>query len=156
VPEEDYDPGVTTRSRWEGDWRETGLRSGGGETAPIEQLVEDMRRDGWVAEDPIGFLGPTIRTWLDADGASMWRLREWSVDAGRLILDVAWLRAGRMRDLRADVFALIGAFAEGSTHVRQLGGDDAESVEFHVTTGEPDGEFAAHGHVVVVRAHRGG
>ena len=75
-----------------------------------------------------------------------------AVEHDRLVVDVAWRRAGRRRDLRADAYALIGSFAEATTSVVQR--QDGDVVLFEVATGQPDGEFAPHGHLIVVRVER--
>jgi hypothetical protein len=53
-----------------------------------------------------------------------------------------------LRHLRAEVFTLIGRFAEGSTYVRQATIEGM--LEFHVTTGlvGNDTSFRPHGHLV--------
>ncbi len=137
------------RPRWDGDARGTGVASAGDATGPIDQLVLDMREAGWVAEDPVGHLGPKLRAWLADRGADAWELRSLAVEQDRLVVDVAWRRDGRIRDLRADAYALIGSFAEAMTSVVQR--SDGGLVVFDVATGQPDGEFAAHGHLVSVR-----
>ena len=87
--------------------------------------------------------------WLADRGAETWELLALTVEDDRLVIDVAWRRDGRIRDLRADAYALIGSFAESTTHVAQR--SDGDRVVFEVATGQPDGEFAAHGHLVLVR-----
>ena len=60
-----------------------------------------------------------------------------------------WRRAGRARDLRADVAALVGSFAEAQTMLVTVG--SGLTATFVVATGQPSGaEFAAHGHLVRV------
>ena len=137
------------RPRWDGDTRGSGVANADDATGPIEQLVLDMRQAGWVTEDPVGHLGPKLRAWLADRGADAWELRSLAVEQDRLVIDVAWRRDGPIRDLRADAYALIGSFAEAATSVVQR--SDGGLVVFDVATGQPDGEFAAHGHLVSMR-----
>ncbi len=137
------------RPRWDGDDRGTGIADAGDATRPLDELRHDMAEPGWVTEDPLDHLGPKLRTWLTDRGAGTWQLRSLSVEHDRLVIDVAWRRAGRRRDLRADAYALIGSFAEATTSIVQR--LDGDVIVFEVATGQPDGEFAAHGHLVVVR-----
>jgi catechol 2,3-dioxygenase-like lactoylglutathione lyase family enzyme len=115
-------------------------------TIPLEQLLGDMRAPEWLTEDPVIHLGPKLEAWLADRGADAWQLLALSVEHDRLVVDVAWRREGRRRDLRADAYALIGSFAEATTNVVQR--SDGDTVVFEVATGQPDGEFAAHGHLV--------
>jgi len=60
-----------------------------------------------------------------------------------------WRRSGRARDLRADVAALVGSFAETQTMLVSLG--SGLTATFVVATGQPhNGELSAHGHLVRV------
>jgi hypothetical protein len=136
------------RPRWDGDTRGIGVRSAEDATGPFDGLMADMRRADWVSEEPIAHLEPKLRAWLDERGADAWELRTLSVEEDRLVIDVTWLRRGRIRDLRADAFALIGSFAEAVTAVSQRA--EGATVVFEVATGQPDGQFAPHGHLVVV------
>jgi hypothetical protein len=142
------------RPRWDGDTRGSGVASADDATAPLDQLLGEMRGPGWVTEDPLGHLGPKLQAWLADRGTHAWQLAALSTDHHRLIVDVAWLRHGRRRDLRADAYALIGSFAEAMTSVAQR--SDGDTVVFEVATGQPDGVFAAHGHLVVVRVTTAG
>jgi hypothetical protein len=137
------------RPRWDGDTRGMGVADAVDATIPLEQLLGDMRAPEWLTEDPVIHLGPKLEAWLADRGADAWQLLALSVEHDRLVVDVAWRREGRRRDLRADAYALIGSFAEATTNVVQR--SDGDTVVFEVATGQPDGEFAAHGHLVVVR-----
>ena len=57
------------------------------------------------------------------------------------------------RDLRGVAFALLGAFAELSTHVVEEANDARDELEVVVTTGilASESGFAPHGHVVRLR-----
>ena len=71
-----------------------------------------------------------------------------------LVVDVRWSsdRAPRPDEVRASAFALLGTIAEHSTHIRQR--TDGPHVIFEMATGTVAGEtpFAAHGHLVRLRA----
>ncbi len=142
-------PEMEHRARWDGDERMTGVRSADDATGPIQRLLDDMGGPGWVSEEPVAHLGPKLRAWLADQRADAWRLIALSVESDRLVVDVAWQGEGRIRDLRADAYALIGSFAEAMTNVVQR--RDGEVVVFDVATGQPDGEFEAHGHLLVIR-----
>lgn len=109
-----------------------------------------MSEAGWVAEDPDAHLLSHILRGCERSG----RLRAVGEpsDGTPSTVTLEWSpqRATRT-ELREDVFAVIGAFAELSTHVRQCIVDDA--VEFDVTTGMLADEtaLATHGHLVRLR-----
>jgi len=141
------------RRRWDGDERRTGVRSGHPEVGTIANLTTPMARDGWLTEDPIEHLGPKLQEWLDAHGDGPWRVESLSLDNDWLVVDARWLRHGRRRELRADAYALIGALTESTSFIEQR--HEAGVLVYEVATGQPDGEFAAHGHLVRVRIHGG-
>jgi hypothetical protein len=136
--------------RWEEDERGIGIARGDAFAPRVEKLLATMRADGWVAEQPEAHLLPHIRRWCEETG----RLRvlgERSEDAV-YIVELEWAAPDAPRpELRADVFALVGTFAESSTHVRQRTG--VEAVEYDVTTGmlEDETPFRTHGHLVRLR-----
>jgi hypothetical protein len=67
------------------------------------------------------------------------------------VVELVHESAERPAHVRADVFAVIGSFAEGSTHVRERSTDAV--VEFDVATGLLDDQtpFRSHGHLVRFR-----
>ena len=91
-----------------------------------------------------------MREWLAGPGAAIWSLDRLDFDqAGWLEIRAAWLRSGRARDLRADVAALVGSFAEAQTVLVTIG--SGLTATFVVATGQPsDAEFSAHGHLIRV------
>ena len=140
------DPG----RRWEGDARGVGIGDGRAFRPGVEALAGAMADAGWVAEDPDAHLLPHVRRACAASGRFR-VLDEGGQDSVyEVVLDWTPERATRP-DLREDVFALVGSFAEHSTHVRQRTAGDA--VEFDVTTGMLAGEtpFRPHGHLVRLR-----
>jgi hypothetical protein len=73
-------------------------------------------------------------------------------DGEVLVIEVVWQRSrGRLRNLRADVFTLLGTIAESTTSIHQQVG--ADGVEYRVATGRvaEDTSFAPHGHTTLLR-----
>jgi hypothetical protein len=141
------------RGRWEGDVRGRGVADARNAAAAAEQLVAEMRASGWVTEDPIAHLRPKLDAWLKGDAGDRFRLQNLSLDGSVLVIDVEWLRSnGRLRDLRADAYALIGSFVEDSSYICQRVTD--AGVTYEIATGQPGGEFDPHGHLVRVRVVR--
>lgn len=119
----------------------------------VERLVAWLEQPDWVAEDPDLHLGPHLRAVCE-DAATRWTLLGWGdLDAdGVFTVDLSWNRPSpKIGCLRADVFALIGAFAESVTFISQQAGDGG--VEFQVATGMGgrDSPFAPHGHLLRLR-----
>jgi hypothetical protein len=136
--------------RWEEDERGIGVARGDAFAPGVDGLLATMRADGWVAEQPEAHLLPHIRRWCEKTGRFR-ILGERSEDAV-YIVELEWTAPDEpFRELRADVFALVGTFAESSTHVRQR--TDAGAVEYDVTTGmlEDETPFHTHGHLVRLR-----
>ena len=128
----------------------TGIADGTPLIGSLDAMSSAMRDPGWVTEDPVAHLGPKLEAWLAEQGQGRWTNAAFAVEERWLVVSAEWNRAdGRMRDLRADAFALIGSFAEDVAHVvqRRAGG----IVEFEVATGQAAGDFAAHGHLVRLR-----
>jgi hypothetical protein len=109
-----------------------------------------------VTEQPELHLLPHVEAWCQQD--RRFAVSGARADAGAYILDLDWRGAtGRIGEVRAAVFALIGCFAESATYVRQrwVSRDDTRSgtsLQFEVGTGElgADARFAPHGHVVLI------
>jgi hypothetical protein len=139
------DPG----RRWEGDARGVGVADGGAFRPGVDALAGAMAAPGWVAEDADAHLLPHIRRACEASGR--FRVADTRDDAGLYAVTLEW-RPDRptKSGLREDVFALVGSFAEQSTHVRQRVTDG--TFEFDVTTGILDETpFRPHGHLVRLR-----
>ena len=136
--------------RWDGDERGVGVGDGAPFRQGVEALREAMGEAGWVAEDPDVHLLPHVRRACEAGGR--FRLVRAGDDDAVYVVTLEW-RSDRPTKaaLREDVFAVVGAFAELSTHVRQRA--TADPVEFDVTTGMLGGEtpFRPHGHLVRLR-----
>jgi hypothetical protein len=136
-------------ARWDNDEVGRGVADGSSAAPAIEELLELSHRSGWVAEDPAGHLGGSIRASLDALGIG------WIGDAvtpsGLYEVELSYDPTLNRKALRAAAWTIIGTIAEASTHVREEAAQG--STVFHVVTGMPDDStpFAAHGHVVVLR-----
>ena len=136
--------------RWEGDERMHGVADGAPMLGALATMLDAMSETGWLTEDPVTHLDPKLRAWLAAGGDERWKRVELTVDDGWLVVTAEWTRAGgRMRDLRADVFALIGSVAEEVTHVAQE--RRGARIEFDIATGQLGAEFAPHGHLIRLR-----
>jgi len=143
---------VVVDLRWDGDERGEGVADATAFADGAVELIDAMRRPKWVAEEPELHLLPHIEracktlpfeihaAGVAPDGAFDVRLR--------------WTGEGQaVGEVRAAVFALVGTFAEISTHVRQrritAPGDEGETLVFDVVTGIlGDGVFSPHGHTV--------
>ena len=106
----------------------------------------------WVSEDPDVHLLPHMRRVCEERG---WRLERAEVVDD--VLEVDAVTPGSTPSPLEAAFALLGSFAEASTHVVERSTDVGRDVELFVTTGmlEGDGSFAPHGHTVRVRVRRG-
>jgi hypothetical protein len=136
--------------RWEGDERRGGIGSGESVAPYLTSFLGEIGADSWLTEDPTRHLGPKLEEWLAGPGTVLWILESClDTDDGWLEIRAVWRRAGRARDLRADVAALVGSFAEAQTMLVTVG--SGLTATFVVATGQPsDAEFAAHGHLVRV------
>ena len=136
--------------RWDGDARGTGIADGRAFVRGLDALAQTMQRPGWVAEDPDAHLLPHIER-AAAEHGRFRLVAEQLVD-GVYRVTLEWTPNDATKAaLREDVFALIGSFAEFSTHIRQRVVDGA--VEFDVTTGmlADETHFETHGHLVRLR-----
>jgi hypothetical protein len=109
-----------------------------------------MLEPDWVTEDPDAHLLPHVQRLCDERG---WELERAEVVDAALEVDVAAPRTPTATP-RAVAFAVLGTFAEASTHVVETSSDVGRDVEVLATTGmlEGDGFFAPHGHTVRIRA----
>jgi hypothetical protein len=122
----------------------------------LDRLRAAMLEPDWVAEDPDAHLLPHVRRLCAERG---WDLARADVSDGVLELDVS-VPAASVASPREAAFALLGTFAEASTHVVERVGDVGKEVEVFVTTGMVEGDqglgsLAPHGHTVRIRVTRG-
>jgi hypothetical protein len=140
--------------RWDGDERGEGVADATAFADGAVELIDAMRRPKWVAEEPELHLLPhierackTLPFEIDTAGVA---------PDGAFDVRLRWTGEGQaVGEVRAAVFALVGTFAEISTHVRQrritAPGDEGETLVFDVVTGIlGDGVFSPHGHTVRV------
>src|SRR3954451_6387247 len=134
--------------RWDGDDHGRGIADAAAFAPGAEALVAAMLTAAWVAEDPDAHLLPHIRR--ACESLPLRLVEAVASDDGSFDLELRWTGGThRLGEVRAAIFALVGSFAEASTHVRQLDGD-GDTVSFDVVTGMLDGEspFAPHGHTL--------
>ena len=143
--------------RWDGDTRGHGVGDATQLIPGASELLAAFMEPAWVAEQPEVHLRPHVETWCERD-QRLALTDAYTNDVGAYILDLEW-RGGSagIGEARAAVFALIGAFAESATYVRQRrvasdGDGSAMKLQFEVGTGElaADARFDPHGHVVVI------
>ena len=138
------------KPRWDIDERGRGVASAEEAVPDLDRLREAMLVPDWVSEDPDAHLVPHMRRVCDERG---WKLeRAEIVDA---VLEVDALTPEGSPAPREAAFALLGSFAEASTHIVERSPDVGRDVELFITTGmlEGDGRFAPHGHTVRIRVH---
>jgi hypothetical protein len=136
------------RARWDGDTRGVGVMSGSWIARSVADLNEALEKPDWVAESPENHLLSYIQRACAAPGA-VWRLTGAITRDGILDVDLVWLSTSTaIRELRAGIFVLVGAMAEGTTFVRQVIAEGG--IQYHVTTGEVGGDssFQDHGHLM--------
>jgi hypothetical protein len=148
-----YDLPVTPL-RWDGDERGRGIASGASARPDLDRLAAEMSEPDWIAEEPEAHLLPHLRAAVERPD-SRWRLDQAAMDdEGRYVVDLAWVGTEgppSPGQLRAEIFPLVGAIAEPSTHVRERRAHGG--AEFEVTTGILDGDagWRGHGHVLLFR-----
>ena len=133
--------------RWDADERGTGVADAAAFAPAAEELLAAMRAPDWVAEEPELHLLPHVRRACESLPLLLVGTR--TADDGSFGVELRWTgEKQRPAEVRAAIFALVGSFAESSTHVAQLAGD-GDSVSFDVVTGTLGGaRFAPHGHAV--------
>jgi hypothetical protein len=137
--------------RWDGDMRGRGVGNGSWMAAEVQDLLDALALPDWVSEDPESHLLEHVTSACAASGFP-WTLDHANPTDDAYLIQVTWERpAGRLRDLRADAFALVGAVAESVTFVHQVVGQ--RHIDYRMTTGmlHEDTHFAPHGHLVVLR-----
>lgn len=137
--------------RWEGDRIGHGIGDAAWIAPSVRSLLDALSESSWIAEDPDAHLLPHVQNAIDGAGSS-WSLRSTELCDCVYVLEFEWSRPeGRIRHLRADVFALLGEVAESATYVHQRA--EGETVIYDVVTGmlPGDSSFAPHGHSVQFR-----
>ena len=139
---------MVERRRWDTDERFVGVADAGSSSGDVDQLRSMTSVQGWVTEDALAHLGPSCEAAAAMLGLEIVRLE--AVDAV-LEVDIRVPDRDEPRAPRIAAYGLIGSFAEGSTHVREIrvDGDAVLDVVTGVMPG--DSAFATHGHLVRVR-----
>jgi len=137
------------RRRWDTDERGHGVASAESAVSDLDRLREAMLEPDWVSEDPEMHLLPHVRRMCEERG---WEVAHAGVTDAVLEVEVTAPKASVGSPTEA-AFALLGTFAEASTHVVGRSPEVGRDVELFVTTGmlEGDGFFAPHGHTVRIR-----
>jgi hypothetical protein len=141
--------------RWEGDERGRGIADAAGFAPGATELVDAMRADGWVAEDPDAHLRPHLERACQSLPLEL-RATRLSSD-GTYDVELAWQGDDYGPGaVRAAVFALAGSVAETASYVRQRRDDGV--LLFELVTGiiGDDARFAPHGHAVRFRIAEAG
>jgi hypothetical protein len=141
------------RPRWDIDERGHGVASAAEAVPALDRLRTAMLEPDWVTEEPESHLLPHVERLCHERG---WRLDRAGVVDAVLEVDVAAARTPTATP-RSVAFALLGTFAEASTHVVEESADVGRDVQILATTGmlEGDGVFAPHGHAVRIRVRVG-
>jgi hypothetical protein len=140
---------VVERRRWDIDERFVGVADATATSPDIERLLAQSREPGWITEDAEAHLGSHL---ISAAGPLGLVVRRLEVIDAVLEIDVAATGDDDWRATRVAAFALIGAVAEGSTHVRELS-PGRDGLDLAVLTGVLPGDstFATHGHLLRIR-----
>ncbi|WP_285710524.1 hypothetical protein [Microtetraspora sp. NBRC 16547] len=129
--------------RWDIDERQTGIADGSAMDPQVQRLLDCMKRDGWVTEEPEVHLLPHLRR---ACGS------EWLLTGQQLLPDgvyeVTVSLAGDQEGvhIHRDAIRLLSSVAETVFFVRQ-----SEPGVFDCVTGVLDGDspgFKSHGHLI--------
>lgn len=137
--------------RWDGDKKLKGVASGKAFVPHVTRLAGLMEESDWVAEDPHVHLLPHIERTIERI-RSLEMVRAEPIPHGIYEVKLRWIpKDTDAGNLRSEVFAIVGSFAETSTSVEQkVVGDE---IHFEVVTGMPAEEtrFKTHGHLVRLR-----
>ena len=136
--------------RWDTDEQGTGVGSGEALLPNVAELAEEMRDPGWVAEDPELHLLPHLQRTCSEPG-SAFRLVSSRSEGTVFLVELEWTgEDAGPGAVRGATFALLGAIAEPTTHVRQRRGEGF--TDFEVATGTlPSAAFEPHGHLLRLR-----
>jgi len=116
----------------------------------VNLLSTVLAQSDWITESPEAHVLPHIQHACAAPNA-VWQLKRALNKDGIFQIDLVWIRdSGSISELRSDMYALIGGFAEPISFIRQRvleGG-----LEFHIATGflGTDTAYQEHGHLVQI------
>ncbi|CAA9394812.1 MAG: hypothetical protein AVDCRST_MAG93-9914 [uncultured Chloroflexia bacterium] len=137
--------------RWDTDTIGHGVADGTAFAPRVQQLLDTLHLPNWVAEDPDVHVLPHLRAFCEAPD-SPWRLVATVFSNAVYEVTLDWGRQdATLARLRADIFCLVGAIAEGVTYVQQQVAHD--QIMYETITGLLAGDtpFRGHGHLVRFR-----
>ncbi len=137
--------------RWDGDTSGRGVADAARFADGAGELVDAMRSDDWVAEDPEVHLLPHLEA--SCEGSPLELIAARSRPDGTFEVQLAWRgHPAGQGQIRQAAYALIGSIAETATYVRQRKSDDGALI-FELVTGliGDDTHFEPHGHAVMLR-----
>lgn len=129
--------------RWDIDERQIGITDGSAMDPQVKALIDAMRRDGWVTEEPEVHLLPQLRA---ACGTEWDLVDERLLDDG--VYEVTVSPAGGLEksEVHRAAIRLLSVIAEPAFFVRQSAADVFDCVT-GVLDGDPPG-LRSHGHLV--------
>jgi hypothetical protein len=138
------------RRRWDTDEVGHGIGHGRALIPDLRRLEAALDLPDWIAERPDAHLLPHIRRVVESP-ASPFDLVGWEIADNVLVVDLRPRQSDARRDDRKAILAIVGAFAEPATFIRERRVGD--SFEYDVACGvlEGDGGFGPHGHLVRLR-----
>ena len=141
--------------RWDGDERGAGIASGDAFAPDLATLHGQLGATDWIAEDPHAHLLPHIVR-ACAAGRDLAVLETRFGDDGVYAVTLDWRPHDHSPPMRERIFAVIGSFAEASTHVVESSDREDDVVEYDVVTGMLPHQtpFRTHGHLVRLRIVR--
>ena len=145
---------VMVGRRWDGDERGEGIADALLFVPGVEELLTEMRRPAWVAEEPELHLLPHVQRSCESLPLQFVDAR--ASEDGAFDIELGW--TGQMQGIaavRAAVFSLVGGFAEVYTYIRQRRSNAegiGEIVTFEIVTGilGEESSFIPHGHTIRV------
>jgi hypothetical protein len=140
--------------RWDGDERGAGIADARRFVPGVEELLAEMRREAWVAEEPELHLLPHVQR--SCESLPLHFVDARTAEDGSFDIELGW--TGELQGIaavRAAVFSLVGSFAEVSTYIRQRRSNAdgiGEIVTFEIVTGilGEESSFIPHGHTIRV------
>jgi hypothetical protein len=137
--------------RWEGDMKGAGIGDATRFLGGVHELEQAMSQKDWIAEDPQAHLLPHLMEACERPDSLLTLESTHVADDGTYIVTLG-LREGdtSVGQQRAALFALLGEVSETATYVRQRRSDSGGLI-FEVVTGIVDGQFAPHGHTLLIR-----
>lgn len=141
----------SSERRWDTDEIGHGVADGTAYAPGVQRLLDALQQPDWIAEDPDVHLLPHLQQ-ACAEETSPWTLVSTVFSEGMYQVTLDWRRRNaNYARLRADIFSIVGAIAEGVTYVHQQ--VTADSISYEVVTGLLDGDtqWRGHGHLVHFR-----